>query len=285
MGLMDKIAGAFKGTDQTPPKPEAKKKLPPALPGQREALVKDERGFVTTLRADMKLVKVSEVKKYAADRRAALVMESQDLNKSGLPLSDREKGLNRITAELKKLDAIEAKADEAAAAGREGAYEGREPLVENPLYQEKAEEVGEADIQVDEKATALANLEKQRAEVVSLEARKADLQKQIKQMLNKVKGEVAAEDVATYIADTAEAGMEKPQFPNYFPTDIEAANRDEQYVGEHRVEASYARDKRRNMAEPLRNLLDEMDDINEKLNSLNRNIQAAESRYGKDKAA
>lgn len=275
--------GSFKAPEQ---KPAAKKNVPPAMPGQREALVKAEKGFVAALRADMQYVKASEVKKYAADRRAALVQESRDLNASGLPLSDRERGLNKVTAELKKLDELEAAADKAIKAGREGAYEGKEPLVENPFYQEKAEELGEADIiEVDEEATALANLEKQRTEIASLEKRKAELQKQIKQLMYKVKESTAEEDINRYMSEVAAPAPEEPaQFPNYFGKE-RPYSREESLSSVKDIEAASAREKRRDMADPLREMLDEMDEVNERLNALSRNVSAVESKYGKEKAA
>ncbi len=242
-------------------------KLPPTLPGQAEALIK-VKGKVTGLRPDMPYIKVSEAKAYISAKRQALIEETKMASESGLDFKARAKYLDKMSAESQALDKFEEQVIRRAAGGKEAAREGKQNLVENPEYKEAQADEGEV------------SAEEKKLELDKLKKRQAVLLKKRDQFMRELKGLSAEQAVGKYYKELEESKIDKAEFPNYFGKNAasQKANAAELAASKRDIDISEATDKKRGLSEPFMAVLDELDEVKEKIADLERDVEFGNTR-------
>ncbi|MFA4954094.1 MAG: hypothetical protein WC641_02185 [Patescibacteria group bacterium] len=271
MGLFDRLLGKQPAApEKKPAAAKVEQKLPPAMPGQAEALIK-EGGRIKGLRPDMPYIKVSEAKAYVSAKRQDLIERTKLADKSGFDFKTRENYLSQVAAEGKALDEFEKRIAARVVSGKEAAYEGKADLVENPEYVAAAKE------------SSAEDLSKMQAELAELKQRQAELNKQREQFMNELKGLSAEQSVGTFYKQVEESKIPEAQFPNYFSPETPQTVAAELEASRRDIGITEAGEKKRAMSEPLRKLLDELDEVNEKTAALERNVNFAQRRQGPDR--
>lgn len=260
-------AAAQPAPEKKPAAAKVEGKLPPTLPGQAEALIK-VKGKVTGLRPDMPYIKVSEAKAYISAKRQALIEETKMASESGLDFKARAKYLDKMSAESQALDKFEEQVIKRAAGGKEAAYEGKEKLVENPEYKEAQADEGEV------------SAEEKKLELDKLKKRQAVLLKKRDQFMRELKGLSAEQSVGKYYKELEESKIPQAEFPHYFHKEATSpkTRAAELAASKRDSDISEASDKKRGLSEPFREVLDELDDVKEKIAGLERDVEFGNTR-------
>ncbi len=258
-------AAAQPASEKKPAEAKVERNLPPTLPGQAEALIK-VKGKVTGLRPDMPYIKVSEAKTYISAKRQALIEQTKLADKSGFDFKARAKYLDQMSAESQALDKFEEQVIKRASGGKEAAREGKEKLVENPEYKEAQADEGEV------------SAAEKKAELAELKKRQAILNKQRDKFMRELKGLSAEQDVGTYYKKLEESKIPEAEFPHYFGKETPKTRTAELEASRRDINISEAKDKKRGLSEPFREVLDELDEVNEKIAGLERDVAFGESR-------
>ena len=282
MGMFDKIWAmrnpANNKEAKQPKAPEGLKKP------ETSALNRDAKGEVMGFDTSMPTLPISSVRKYLAAQHERLAKDLEDVRKSGLPSDVVEQKIGedaRQTAELKKLeDAIDKRMNEADA--KEMVYAGKELSIPNPYFEMGKVGMPETAAANDNAAEEVPDIDAQRKDLAVLMQKRDELMKKRDVLMHSVK-ETVSLSMKQEIAGTkkyAEAVDEKAVYPNYFPENIEKANEADALRAKAAGLEQASKETRKGLSEPLREVLDQLDDVQEGIMNKQRNIEFIERKFG-----
>jgi len=262
MGFFDRLMGK----KQEAPKTE--KKLPPAIPDQREGIVKKEEKIIG-LRPDAQYVTTKEANQFLADKFQDLSKDVDAHQKAGLPT----KKLDVEYVELKTFrEKIDARLKSPDAVSQIEA--GQAVLVENPWFQTESEEKKEDEEQPD--------IEGQRKKLDDLVKERDELIQKRDQLMVQVKKTVSTpkEWEIDSLQKHADVIDKPPVYPEYFSGTATAANTANEMRSRADKLEDVSKSQRRELSEPLREILDQLDDVEIAITAQQKNVQFLEKKYG-----
>jgi len=280
MGMFDKIwamRNPANNTEAKQPKAPENLKKP-----ETSALNRDVKGEVMGFDTSMPTLPISSVRKYLATQYERLSKDLEDARKSGLPsdvIDQKIKEDAQQTAELKKLeDAIDKRMNEPDA--KEMVYAGKEVVIPNPYFEMGKVGMPETAAANDNAVEEVPDIDAQRKDLDVLMQKRDVLMKKRDVLMHSVK-ETVSLFMQQEIAGTkkyAEAVDEKAVYPNYFPENIEKANAADALRAKAAGLEQASKETRK--GEPLREVLDQLDDVQEEIMNKQRNIEFIEKKYG-----
>lgn len=277
MGFFDRLMGKKEA-------PKTEKKLPPAMPEQASALIRDSEGRAA-LRPDTQYVTTEEASAFIAERFKRLKDEIDDIQKSGLPEGDKRKLFKQNEEEGNRLGAfrraVDARSKEPSA--REQIYRDQKILIENPYFGQKVETARpEEKERTESREEAMEHLEELNERLADLMHSRDVLTKKRDELMKGIKETVSTpkEWQVSGLKHQAEDLQRPAIYPEYFPPDTKANRTAEEMKKKAEKLETESRGARKSMSEPLREALDELDDVQEEMSRVKRDIQFIKRKYG-----
>ncbi len=280
MGLFDRLMG------RKAEAPKSEQKLPPAMPEQKSALMQDAHGAYT-LNPDAQYVTTKEAMTYVMKRFDQLKQELEDIQKSGLPESEKAQKIKANAAEGDRLKAfrerVEARTQEPQA--KDQLYKEQQPLVENPNYGQKVEtQTAEQKETTELHAEASQRAEQLEEELTDLMHRRDQLVKTRDELMKSLKEspDLVKQWEISGLKAHAKVTEQPVYYPNYFPADVEKADMSNEMKERAEKLEQEERENRKKLGQPLFDALGELEDVEAKISAHKRDLKMIEMKHGGD---
>lgn len=270
MGMFDRFRGKSSAQEAAPAQTEKPK----------DNAIRDAKGQIVGFE-NVPAIPLKTAREYVTAQYKALAAELEDLRNSGLPNKGALIEANAAkAADLKKMqDQIEAQLE--SPASREAAHEGKDIAIANPYF--KLETVGMAGEAANDNAAEKPTLEDLEAELGGMKssrdalvAKQKTLEAQRDEIMRGLKGMHFGEEAVGSLSQMYKEAQ--PEVFGHSKEEVygkgEVKRADELEKAAYQMSEATRQEKRdTGTSEKLREVLDQLDDVNEAVATINKNIE------------